>query len=139
MPDCSRASVADDAGQQIGRRGLLARRRDENFEGWGAVVAVDPPEHVLAWGDPPSRRHGGGTRAARRRARSSGARGAREPASRLAPTMASAVETAASQFAAVVSGDQPTRSTAVRAVDLTARVVEERPPFRDRATVPSPA
>ena len=30
---------------------------------------------------------------------------------RLAPTMASAVTTAASQFEAVVSGDQPTRST----------------------------
>ena len=46
---------------------------------------------------------------------------------RLAPTIASAVTTAASQLLAVVSGDQPTRSTSRRAVDLAARVVEERP------------
>ena len=35
----------------------------------------------------------------------------RDPLKRLAPTIASAVTTAASQLEAVVSGDQPTRST----------------------------
>ena len=110
IPDCSRESVAtipasrsvaglssplreariSRAGAALWRSIHLRTSRMERFSwaaAWSSVESNAPARSVQCWSP------------------------ARGPLSRLAPTMASAVTTAASQSAAVVSGDQPTRST----------------------------
>ena len=110
MPDCSLGSVATMPAEQIGGRGVLSGAGGENLEGGGPVVAIDPPEHV-AHGEPLHRGRVEEGREERAGPLVPVVFPQRAPLSRLAPTIASAVTTAASHRDAFVNGDQPTRST----------------------------